>query len=99
MKTVVSSLKNDLAEISLEIISLKKYIRDSSNPSGTRSERQSELHSMRRKARWMHIAHDLSKGRTYEQIEKPAMDNPPDWEAIKALQEAYAQKETQDAAA
>jgi hypothetical protein len=91
MKTALFSLKNDISNISVEIRYLKKYIKDVANKD--RSEQQSILYRMRCKARWMHIAYALLKGRSYEQIEKPAENNPPDWGAINAIQKAYAEKE------
>jgi hypothetical protein len=36
-----------------------------------------------------HIAYSLLKGKTYDQIEKPAIDNKPDMSFIEEIKDAY----------
>ena len=42
--------------------------------------------------RTKHIAYCLLNGRKYEDIEKPATNNPPSWNAIKRVLEKHEQK-------
>ena len=83
----MEALKNAIKILSEEIKALKKYVRNSQNTD--RSEQQSILHGKRLYVRCMHIAYALMKGHTYEQIEKPAENNPPNWEKIKEIQDEY----------
>lgn len=83
----MTPLKTTIKDLSEEIRELKKYIKNPQNLD--RSEQQSILHKKRQYARCMHIAYSLMRGRLYEQIEKPAENNPPNWDTIKEIQNEY----------
>lgn len=51
-----------------------------------------EIAQRREEFRTKHIAYCLLNGRKYENIEKPATNNPPNWYAIERLLENYGQK-------
>lgn len=79
--SVICSFKEQIKLKVEEIKKLKADRRDSKK----RSDAQYKLHYARPQIRCMHIAYSLLRGRKYEEIERPAIDNEPDWGAIEEL--------------
>lgn len=87
--TTINTLKQDIKTRIEKIRSLKKD-RKSTDPE-KRCTAQYKLHKARIKIRCMHIAYSLMRGRTYEQIERPAPNNPPDWNLIERIKSEYSE--------
>lgn len=51
-----------------------------------------KIYRAKRQYRHEHIAYCLVRGRTYDEIEKPAEDNKPDWKLIDALRDVLQKK-------
>lgn len=83
-----SYLKNTALEIRSARIKFKDHQRKNRGYGG---EHEDDLKFLRCDYRHKHIAYSLLRGRKYEEIEKPATDNSPNWDIIKEIQNEYAQ--------
>lgn len=82
-------LKKILKEKAVEIRKTKEETKELQRDGTYAGDLQSSIRKDKAWYRYRHIAYCLLRGRKYEEIEKPRQDNPPNWEIIKEVQNAY----------
>lgn len=87
------NLKNKLKELAKELRELKSHRKLDNRGDWSLYQLENEIDKDKFVARHTHIAYCLLRGREYDEIERPADDNPPNWEVIEAIRTEYANAE------
>lgn len=87
------NLKNKLKELAKELRELKSHRKLDNRGDWSLYKLECEIDKDKFVARHTHIAYCLLRGRKYEEIERPAADNEPDWEVIEAIKAEYKDEE------
>ena len=89
MNKAYSIIKEDLKGLAKEIKELKLKFKDGQRKGIWVYKTERRLHNAKYEFRHKHIARCLLRGRDYEQIEKPAKNNNPDWDTIEKYKQEF----------
>jgi len=89
---IIKTIKEELKLLAKEIHLSKETFKNEQRKGGNIWTFLHALYKLQNEYRHRHIARCLLRGRKYNQIEKPAENNKPDWDKIKEFQKSYEER-------